>query len=225
MKSLQLSFDSVKIIDQSDERGPTSERADALYCNVLAVCLSAAHGTVPATVVTARTVGDVMTNIGPGRTGDMLSVSRDTGTISLDIDETDTLAVMFVVLLWNHRGFSNDQTRFVYEELSTALGAELNSRSLVELMQLSNAERRQAFSDAIKGRIQGPALMNALKTLNLGALTPDQNLGSVAKVFSAGDLLSAGTTHWEETITFGDSDSAGRNGAGSYRLKGSTVVA
>ena len=100
---------------------------------------------------------------------------------------------------------------------------QIDTRPL-ELVQLNNAGQQRALSDAINERVQGPALMNALKTLNLGALTPDQKLGSVARVVSAGDFFASGTTEWEESINFAGNDGSSRNGSGSYRLVGRTVV-
>jgi hypothetical protein len=224
MKTLHLSFDAVTVVQQSDDRRPDGDQSDKLYCNVLGVTVSAGHGPVPVAILTGRMDGEIITNIGQAQTGGTLNVPSDAGAISAVFDEADTLAVLFVVILWNHRGFSNDQARFVYEQLRDAVAAELNARTLVELVQLNNAGQQRALSDAINERVQGPALMNALKTLNLGALTPDQKLGSVARVVSAGDFFASGTTEWEESINFAGNDGSSRNGSGSYRLVGRTVV-
>jgi hypothetical protein len=224
MKTLHFCLDSLSLGDPSDTCGPEPAKVEHLYCNVLGVSLTASHDTVPATITTARTEGDVVANIGPVKSGDTVHIAADVGTVAIVIDETDTLAVLFLVVLWNHRGFSNDQARFVYEHLRDALVAELNERTLVELVQLGNAEQHEELSDAIKARIQGPALLNALKTFNLSAITPDQTLGTFAKLVSAGDILTAGATDWEHTLWFPEGEAGGRDGGTRYLLRGRVTV-
>jgi hypothetical protein len=222
MKQIRLSLDAVQVIDQHKETKPESSSRDDLYCNVLAVMVAGDHGAVPAAMYSGSTEGEVIKNIGEGRAGDALTVAPDVGVLSIAVDETNTLAVLFLVVLWANKGFSNEQAQFVYGALRDAFGAEINDRSLVELVQLGNDESKEKFTAAIKGRVQGPAILNALKTLNLGALSPDVMLGAVAKTYSAGDFIEAGEKEWIETLVY--EGSGGRDGAATYRLSGRMIV-